>query len=120
LVKSLDPTELASLLSGYLEGMTEIVFAHEGTVAKIIGDAIHVLFGAPAEQPDAAKRAIACALALDSRADEYRRRARARVHRPPGRRSQAARQERAAAGLRAACGGSSGKSGGKNLCRSLR
>jgi adenylate cyclase len=48
------------------------VFAHEGTVAKIIGDAIHVLFGAPAEQPDAAKRAIACALALDEFAETYR------------------------------------------------
>jgi adenylate cyclase len=72
LVESLDPSELASLLSGYLERMTEIVFAHEGTVAKIIGDAIHVLFGAPGEQPDAASRAIACALALDASAEQYR------------------------------------------------
>ncbi len=52
--------------------MTEIVFAHEGTVAKIIGDAIHVLFGAPGDQPDAATRAIACALALDARSEAYR------------------------------------------------
>ena len=72
LVESLEPKVLASLLSGYLEGMTEIVFAHEGTVAKIIGDAIHVLFGAPAEQPDAASRAIACALALDAWSEQYR------------------------------------------------
>ena len=68
----LDPRQLADLLSGYLEGMTEIVFAHEGTVAKIIGDAIHVLFGAPGDQPDAASRAIACALALDARSEDYR------------------------------------------------
>lgn len=27
--------------------MTDVVFAHEGTVAKIVGDALHVLFGAP-------------------------------------------------------------------------
>ncbi len=73
LVESLDTRELASLLSGYLEGMTEIVFAHEGTVAKIIGDAIHVLFSAPADQPDAASRAISCALALDAWAEGYRR-----------------------------------------------
>jgi adenylate cyclase len=73
LVESLEPRDLVRLLSGYLEGMTEIVFGHEGTVAKIIGDAIHVLFGAPAEQPDAAKRAIACALALDKFAQAYRR-----------------------------------------------
>jgi len=72
LVESLDPKQLAELLSGYLEGMTEVVFAHEGTVAKIIGDAIHVLFGAPADQPDAASRAIGCALALDTHAERYR------------------------------------------------
>jgi adenylate cyclase len=40
LVESLDHKQLAELLSGYLEGMTEVVFAHESTVAKIIGDAI--------------------------------------------------------------------------------
>ncbi|MDE3174803.1 MAG: response regulator [Pseudomonadota bacterium] len=78
LVESLDPGLLTSLLSGYLEAMTEIVFAHEGTVAKIIGDAIHALFGAPGEQPDAARRAIACARALDARAQDFREEWRAR------------------------------------------
>jgi adenylate cyclase len=34
---------------------------------KIVGDALHVLFGAPAEQPDHAARAVACALELDVR-----------------------------------------------------
>ena len=38
--------------------MTELVFAHDGTVAKIVGDALHVLFGAPGEQPDHATRAV--------------------------------------------------------------
>jgi adenylate cyclase len=73
LVESLDPETLTSLLGDYLSGMTEIVFAHEGTVAKIIGDAMHVLFGAPVEQPDAARQAIACALALDERAEAFRK-----------------------------------------------
>jgi adenylate cyclase len=65
LVEMLEPSVLGPLLNDYLTGMTDIVFAHDGTVAKIIGDAIHVLFGAPAEQPDHATRAIVCALALD-------------------------------------------------------
>ena len=73
LVETLDPATLSSLLGDYLSGMTEVVFAHEGTVAKIIGDAMHVLFGAPVEQADAARRAIACALALDERAESFRR-----------------------------------------------
>ena len=61
LVEVTEPAALGTLLNDYLSGMTEIVFAHEGTVAKIIGDALHVLFGAPREQPDHAARAIACA-----------------------------------------------------------
>src|SRR5437763_5756241 len=53
--------------------MTDIVFAHDGTVTKIIGDALHVLFGAPADQPDHAARAIACALDLDQFAQIFRK-----------------------------------------------
>src|SRR5687767_13615114 len=34
LVESLEPAVLTTLLNDYLAGMTEIVFAHEGTVAK--------------------------------------------------------------------------------------
>ena len=65
LVEALEPSVLGPLLNEYLTGMTDIVFAHDGTVAKIIGDAIHVLFGAPGEQADRAARAVVCALALD-------------------------------------------------------
>jgi adenylate cyclase len=52
--------------------MTDIVFAQDGTVAKIIGDALRVLFGAPGEQPDHAARAVNCALALDEYAQSFR------------------------------------------------
>src|SRR4029453_3699719 len=45
-----------------------------GTVAKIVGDALHVLFGAPGEQPDHADRAVACALAVDDYAQSFRER----------------------------------------------
>jgi adenylate cyclase len=64
LVETLDPEALEPLLNDYLAGMTEVVFAHDGTVAKIVGDALHVLFGAPGEQPDHATRAVMCSLAL--------------------------------------------------------
>src|SRR6202035_4858348 len=74
LVETLEPDVLGPLLNDYVAGMTDVVFAHDGTVAKIVGDAIHVLFGAPGEQPDHAARAIACALALDEYAQGYRER----------------------------------------------
>jgi adenylate cyclase len=78
LAETLEPRVLAPLLNEYLAGMTDIVFAHEGTVAKIVGDALHVLFGAPGEQPDHAARAVACALALDDFAEALRERWRER------------------------------------------
>jgi adenylate cyclase len=74
LVETLEPSVLGPLLSEYVGGMTDIVFAHDGTVAKIIGDALHVLFGAPGEQADHAARAVACALALDEYAESFRAR----------------------------------------------
>jgi class 3 adenylate cyclase len=74
LVQSVAPEVLGMLLNDYVVGMTDIVFAHEGTVAKIIGDAIHVLFNAPGDQPDYATRAIACAHDLDVWAQAFRER----------------------------------------------
>jgi adenylate cyclase len=74
LVETATPEVLGALLNEYVGGMTDVVFAHEGTVAKIIGDAIQILFNAPGEQPDYATRAIACAHDLDVWAQEFRER----------------------------------------------
>src|ERR1700730_6022966 len=65
LVETLEPGVLGTLLNDYLTSMTDIVFAHDGTVTKIVGDALHILFGAPFEQPDHSNRAVSCSLALD-------------------------------------------------------
>ncbi|WP_026617445.1 adenylate/guanylate cyclase domain-containing protein [Ensifer aridi] len=72
LVEAIEPNVLGPLLNDYIVGMTDIVFSHEGTVAKIIGDALHVLFGAPTDQPDHARRAVACSLELDAFACSFR------------------------------------------------
>jgi adenylate cyclase len=74
LVETLQPDVIAPLLNDYLGGMTDIVFAHGGTVVKIIGDSIHVLFGAPAAQQDHASRAVACALEIDKSSRSFRKR----------------------------------------------
>jgi adenylate cyclase len=74
LVETADPEVLGELLNEYVAGMTEVVFAHEGTVAKVIGDGIQVLFNAPGDQPDYATRAVACARELDSWAEQFRKR----------------------------------------------
>jgi class 3 adenylate cyclase len=74
LVETTAPEVLGALLNEYIGGMIEIVFAHEGTVAKIIGDAIQILFNAPGDQPDYAARAVACAHDLDAWAQGFRER----------------------------------------------
>jgi class 3 adenylate cyclase len=72
LVETIAPEVLGTLLNEYVGGMTDVVFAHEGTVAKMIGDAIQILFNAPGDQPDYATRAVACARELDVWAEGFR------------------------------------------------
>ena len=74
LVETAAPEVLGALLNEYVGGMTDVVFAHEGTVAKVIGDAIQVLFNAPGDQPDYVTRAVACAHDLDAWSEEFRAR----------------------------------------------
>ena len=74
LVETAAPEVFGPLLNEYVGGMTEVVFAREGTVAKVIGDGIQILFNAPGDQPDYAARAIACAHDLDAWAQEFRER----------------------------------------------
>jgi adenylate cyclase len=64
LAERLEPTVVVALLNYYLSAMIEIIQQHGGTIDEIIGDAIFVLFGAPMIMPDAAPRAVRCALAM--------------------------------------------------------
>ncbi len=64
LVGRLEPTVVVALLNHYLSAMVEIIHRHGGTIDEIIGDAIFVLFGAPLVMPDAAQRAVRCALEM--------------------------------------------------------
>lgn len=57
------PEELVLILNGYLTPMTDLVFQHEGTLDKYMGDAVMAFWGAPIDQKDHAKRA--CQTALD-------------------------------------------------------
>ncbi len=65
LTERTDPARLVALLNDYLEQTCSIVLRAGGTIDKIVGDALHVMFNAPVAQPDHAARAVKCALALD-------------------------------------------------------
>jgi adenylate cyclase len=71
LVENVDPAELSAILNGYLDGMTQILFRHDGTLDKYVGDAMVVIFSAPVEQPDHAARAITCVREMDTFAQRY-------------------------------------------------
>ena len=62
--EKLDAQELAALLNEYLTGMTQIVFRHDGTLDKYIGDAVMAFWGAPFEQPGHATQACHAALEM--------------------------------------------------------
>jgi adenylate cyclase len=64
LAERLEPSVVVSLLNHYLSVMIEIIHRHGGTIDDIIGDAILVVFGAPVAMPDAAQRAVCCALEM--------------------------------------------------------
>jgi adenylate cyclase len=61
LSEGMDPAELVKLLNSYFTRMVDVVFRHDGTLDKFVGDALIVVFNDPIEQPDAERRAVACA-----------------------------------------------------------
>ena len=64
LAEQLPPPQVVSLLNGYFEQMTGIIFDHEGTIDEFLGDAILAVFGAPKRQDNDPERAVRCALAM--------------------------------------------------------
>jgi adenylate cyclase len=71
LMEKIDPGEAVALLNRYLDEMIHIAFAHEGTLDRIVGDAVAIMFSAPVRQPDHQQRAHDCALAMQRYATQY-------------------------------------------------
>jgi adenylate cyclase len=63
----LQPEQVVELLNGYLATATDVVFEHQGTIDKFIGDAIMALFGAPVPIENHALETVRAAMAMQRR-----------------------------------------------------
>jgi adenylate cyclase len=59
-----EPAVIGDLLNSFFGRMADVIFDHDGTLDKFIGDAILAVFGAPFDQPDHPARCVAAALAM--------------------------------------------------------
>lgn len=68
--EKLQPEEVVAMLNHYLDFITEIIFKHDGTLDKYIGDATMAFFNAPHLQTDHALKAVKAALEVQARVCE--------------------------------------------------
>ncbi len=64
MAERMKPAEVLAVLNHYLGTMADIIVEYGGTIDEFIGDAILVIFGAPIEADDDARRAVACSIAM--------------------------------------------------------
>ncbi|NIM58906.1 MAG: FHA domain-containing protein [Candidatus Aminicenantes bacterium] len=64
LSEHMPPREINLLLNQFFSRMTDIIFKHDGTLDKYIGDSLMAVFGAPIEKKNDPERAILAALEI--------------------------------------------------------
>ena len=62
--ESMAPEAVVEVLNTYFTEMVDLVFKYHGTLDKFVGDALMAVFGVPLPLPQAATRAVECALAM--------------------------------------------------------
>jgi class 3 adenylate cyclase/tetratricopeptide (TPR) repeat protein len=80
MAEDLDPEDVMEIMDGAFDILIEPIYRHEGTLARLMGDAILAFFGAPIAHEDDAQRACLAALEIVEGAQRYA----ARVERERG------------------------------------
>jgi adenylate cyclase len=65
--ETMDPEAVVEVLNTYFTEMVDLVFKHQGTLDKYVGDALMAVFGVPVPLAHAATRAVECAAAMQRR-----------------------------------------------------
>jgi adenylate cyclase len=66
----LSPDEVLSSLNEIYQELTQVIFDHEGTIDKFLGDGVMALFGAPIYRDDHAISAVSAALVMQEKISE--------------------------------------------------
>ena len=67
----LDPEQVAEIMNGAFAFLNASVKKYDGTIARLLGDAILAFFGAPVAHEDDAERAVRAGLDIQAAACEY-------------------------------------------------
>jgi adenylate cyclase len=67
----LDPEDVLEIMDGAFDVLIEPVYRYEGTLARLMGDAVLAFFGAPIAHEDDAERACRAALDIIAEAQRY-------------------------------------------------
>jgi class 3 adenylate cyclase/tetratricopeptide (TPR) repeat protein len=72
MAETLDPEEWTEIMNGAFENLIAPVYRYEGTLARLMGDAIFAFFGAPIAHEDDPQRALSAGLDIVERVRAYR------------------------------------------------
>ncbi len=70
--EKLKAIELKAMLNEFFTPITGIIFEHNGTIDKYVGDMVMAFWGAPLDDPNHRSNAVAAALAMQKKVEELK------------------------------------------------
>jgi adenylate cyclase len=71
-MEAVTPEEVIAIIRAFHQRMVPIVFRHNGSIDKFLGDGLMAVFGAPEKTPDEARDALLCVIEILDTIDLWR------------------------------------------------